>query len=97
MAGVIHVEEEALNSLKGALTEAGESYKSNVARLTNLINEITSGDIKGDPATDLLQKYQAKEDTLKKLAETIDEAEGYLGIQTKSFGSMIGDLKSGMK
>ena len=94
---VIHVEEEALNSLKNALATAGEEYKSNLSRLTNLINEVTSGDIQGDPAQDLLQKFQAKEDTLNKLAETIDEAEGYLGMQTTSFTNMIGDLKSGMK
>lgn len=94
---VIHVEEEALNALKNALATAGEEYKSSLSRLTNLINEITSGDIQGDPANDLLQKFQAKEDTLNKLAETIDEAEGYLGMQTTSFTNMIGDLKSGMK
>ena len=97
MGNVIHVDEESLNTLKNALTEAGESYKSNVVRLTSLINEITSGDIQGDPATDLLQKYQAKEDTLRKLGETIDEAEGYLGIKGRSFTGMMGDLKSGMK
>lgn len=94
---VIHVEEEALNALKNALATAGEEYKSSLSRLTNLINEITSGDIQGDPANDLLQKFQAKEDTLNKLAETIDEAEGYLGMQTTSFTNMIGDLKSGMQ
>lgn len=94
---VIHVEEEALNALKNALATAGEEYKSSLSRLTNLITEVTSGDIQGDPATDLLQKFQAKEDTLNKLAETIDEAEGYLGMQTTSFTNMIGDLKSGMK
>ena len=94
---VIHVEEEALNALKNALATAGEEYKSSLSRLTNLINEIISGDIQGDPANDLLQKFQAKEDTLNKLAETIDEAEGYLGMQTTSFTNMIGDLKSGMK
>lgn len=94
---VIHVDEEALNTLKNALLEAGESYKDNVVRLTRLIEEITSGDIQGDPANDLLQKYQAKEEVFRKLAETIDEAEGYLGLKTKSFTGMIGDLKSGMK
>lgn len=93
----IHVDEAALNDLKNALATAGESYKNNLARLTNLINEITSGDIQGDPATDLLQKFQAKEQTFNKLAETIDEAEGYMGMQTTKFGNMIGDLKSGMK
>ena len=49
----IHVEESALNDLRNALETAGEDYKSNLARLQNLINEITSGDIQGDPAKDL--------------------------------------------
>ena len=93
----IHVDEAALNSLKNALETAGQEYKSNLARLTNLIEEITSGDIQGDPANDLLAKFQAKQDTLNKLAQTIEEAEGYMGLQTTKFGTMISDLKAGMK
>ena len=77
---VIHVDEESLNTLKNALTTAGEEYKENVVRLTGLIDEITRGDIQGDPANELLLKYQAKEETFRKLAETIDEAEGYMGM-----------------
>lgn len=93
----IHVDEAALNALKNALETAGQEYKSSLARLTSLIEEITSGDIQGDPANDLLQKFQAKQDTLNKLTQTIEEAEGYMGLQTTKFGNMIGDLKSGMK
>ena len=95
--GTIHVDEAALADLRDALTTAGEDYKSDLARLTALIQEITSGDIQGDPANDLLQKYQAKQDTFNKLTQTIEEAEGYMGLQTTKFGNMIGDLKSGMK
>lgn len=97
MAGTIHVDEAALTDLRDALATAGEEYKSNLARLTALIQEITSGDIQGDPANDLLAKFNAKEETFKKLAQTIDEAQEYMGIQTQKFGSMISDLSSGMK
>ena len=93
----IHVDEAALNALKNALETAGQEYKSSLARLTNLIEEITSGDIQGDPANDLLQKFQAKQETFNNIAKTIEEAEGYMGLQTNKFGSMIGDLKAGMK
>ena len=95
--GTIHVDEAALADLRDALTTAGEDYKSDLARLTALIQEITSGDIQGDPANDLLAKYNAKEDTFKRLAGTIDEAQEYMGIQTQKFGSMISGLQSGMK
>ncbi len=94
---VIRVEEEGLNSLRSALADAGESYKTNLAKLTNLINEITSGDIQGDPANDLLAKYQEKEATLKKIAETIDEAMEYMGMKTTKFGNMVNSVKGGMK
>ena len=93
----IHVDEAALNSLKDALQTAGQDYKNSLARLTNLIEEITSGDIQGDPATDLLTKYQAKQETFNRLTQTIEEAENYMGMQTTKFGAMIGDLKSGMR
>ena len=97
MAGVIHVDEEALADLRNALETAGENYKSNLAKLQGLINEITRGDIQGDPATDLLNKFQAKEATFKALANTIDEAQEYMGMQKTKFTSMIGDLSSGMR
>ncbi len=93
----IHVEEAALQELRDSLASAGEDYKASLARLTALIEEITSGDIQGDPATDLLNKYNAKKESLQGLATTIDEAQEYMGIQTTKFGSMIGDLTSGMK
>lgn len=94
---MISVDEGALNDLKNAMATAGEEYKSCLSRLTNLINEITRGDIQGDPATDLLNKFQAKEAVFKGLAQTIDEAEEYMGLQTTKFTSMIGDLESGMR
>lgn len=93
----VHVEESALNDLRKALETAGESYKQNLSRLQNLINEITSGDIKGDPANDLLAKFQAKESTFKALQQTINEAEEYVGAQKTRFTSLISDLSSSMK
>ena len=92
----IHVEESALNDLRNALETAGEDYKNKLARLQSLINEITSGDIQGDPANDLLAKFQAKEDVFKGLAQTIDDAEEYMGMQKTNFNSLIEGLSSSM-
>ncbi len=93
----IHVEESALNDLRNALETAGTEYKNNYARLQNLISEITSGDIQGDPANDLLAKFQAKDETFKSLQQTIDEALEYMGAQKQAFTSMISELSSTMK
>lgn len=93
----IHVEEESLNNLRAALETAGEDYKQNLTRLQNLIDEITRGDIQGDPANDLLSKFQAKQTIFKALAEEIDKAEEAMGIKTAKFTSLISDLASSMK
>lgn len=95
--GTIHIDEASLTDLRDALGTAGEEYKSSLTRLRALINEITSGDIQGDPANDLLAKFNAKEETFNRLANTIDEAQQYMGMQTQKFSSMISDLQSGMK
>lgn len=93
----IKVDEQALQELREALATAGDDYKRNLARLTALIEQITNGDIKGDPAVDLRNKYEAKKDALNSLAKTIDEAQEYMGIKRSDFSSMIGNLQSGMK
>ncbi len=90
----IHVEEEGLVELRNALETAGEEYKENLARLTNLIEEITRGDIQGDVADDLLEKFRAKEDDFKSLQRVIDEVEEKVGAKGKDFTTMIEDLKN---
>lgn len=97
MPSIIKVDEGAINTLRNALETAGQEYKSNLARLTALIEEITSGDITGDPATDLLTKYQTKEAQFRNITRTIEEAEEYMGVKGTKFSNMIGELKSGMR
>lgn len=93
----IHVDEAALSDLRNALETAGKDYQRDYTRLKNLITEITRGDIQGDPATDLLNKFQAKEQTFEKISSTIDDAFEYMDIQKSSFTTLISDLASGMK
>ena len=63
----IHVDEAALSDLRNALETAGKDYQRDYVRLKNLISEITSGDIQGDPANDLLNKFQAKQETFESI------------------------------
>ena len=85
----IHVDEAALSDLRNALETAGKDYQRDYTRLKNLISEIT--------ATDLLNKFQAKEETFEKISTTIDDAFEYMDIQKSSFSTLISDLSSGMK
>ena len=93
----IHVEESGLNELRNALQTAGEDYKTELVKLTNLINEITNGDIKGDPADDLLEKFRAKEEDFNALATAIEKAQEAVGVKGTDFVNMIEDLKEQSK
>ena len=93
---IIKVNEESLNNLKNAIMNAGQEYKRNLASLINLIDEVASGDIQGDLADELVTKFRDKEDSLRGVLKTIEDAEDYMGLQTTKFGTMIGDVKSGM-
>ena len=97
MPSVIKVDENALQTLKKALETAGSEYKRNLAKLDNLIVQITQGDITGNPATDLLNKYKEKEGQLKKVLKTIEEAEEYVGVKNTKFNDMISGLSSSIR
>ena len=96
MNGAIHVEESALAELKDALNGAGEDYKANLAKLTNLIEQITSGNIQGPVAQDLLEKYEAKRELFNMVQQTIDEAKDYAGKQETTFINTMSDVISRM-
>lgn len=88
---------DSFDRLDEAMQTTGENYKRLLARLTNLINEITRGDIQGDPAIDLVNKFQAKEDIFKGLEQTINEAEEYIRQEKARFGAMMGNISDGMQ
>lgn len=94
---IIHVDEEELKILKTAIMTAGQDYKEYLVKLINLIDEITAGDIQGDLADDLKMKFEQKRTVFMNLKTVIEEAEGYMGLQVKKFGTMIEETKSSMK
>ena len=92
----VHVEEDALNEFKNALMTSGEEYERELARLTNLIDEITSGDIQGDAAEDLKAKFDAKKDDFNKITKVLEETKELLGMRTTDFTTMMEDIKKEM-
>ena len=94
---VIHVDAEELEKLKTAIMTAGQDYKEYLAKLTNLIDEITADDIQGDLADELKIKFEQKRTVFMNLKTVIEMAEGYMGLQVKKFGTMMEETKSSMK
>ena len=76
---------------------AKENYISELNRLSNLIDEITSGNIKGVLAEDLKNKYEAKIDTFNALKTSLENAGEYAQQKNVSFNNMISDVQSGMQ
>ena len=95
--GQISVSEEVLVNVINSMTAAVENYMENYKKLSNLMNEITNGDITGDPATQILNKYTAKEETFKQLYTSLEEANTYLQEQKNKFGTMMSSLESSFR
>lgn len=93
----VHVEEQALVRLKNVFGSAGEKYKSNYSRLSTLIREITSGHIKGNPADELLKKYEEKKDAFDQVYKMINSTQEYLSGRTGQFISDMDELMDDMQ
>ena len=91
----IIVSEGALNKLKNAIATAGKDYKENLARLRALMDEITNGDIQGDLATELMQKFQARKDDFDQIQKMINDAEDYMGMKGSQFNTTVSNIQSG--
>jgi len=93
----IKVDSEGLERFRKVLAEAGEQYKEELKNLERLVNEVVSGDIVGETAEDLRNKYLEKRRIFTALANIIDDAENYAGVQGRKFQSTISDITSGQR
>ena len=97
MNGSITASDEELQRVASAFENASNDYKTNFSKLSNLMDQITNGSIKGNLAEELRAKFEAKHDTFKALKETIDKAESYMEDEKTMFNNMISDESSGMR
>ena len=93
----ISVSDEVLVNVINSMTSAVENYMENYKKLDNLMNEITNGDITGDPATQILDKYNAKEETFKQLYNTLEEANSYMQEQKNKFANTMSSIESSLR
>ena len=91
----IVVSDSALAKLKQAIETAGKDYKENYAKLRGLMDEITNGDIQGDLATELMNKFLARKDDFEKIQKMLDDAEEYAGMKGSQFQTTTSNIMSG--
>lgn len=97
MSGQVVANESDIRTLKGALETAGAEYKTNYARLESLVQEITNGDITGDAANTLLNKFNEKKDMLDTVQKAVDDAEAFVQEQEQKFNNLMNGLMDGMR
>ena len=95
--GVIKVDEASLNAFRNSFKKAGDSYMTQLKGLTAFIEEVTKGHIQGDPAIQILNKYNEKKAVFKNILDIIDEGYGYMGLKTKDFSQTLSNIKGSMK
>ena len=94
---MIGADSATLKQLTQELEKYANEYQENYNKLTNLVNEIVAGDFTGDPATDFLNKYEAKRDMLTSVYQRLDEAMSYTHQKEGEFGQMIDNVEGTMK
>lgn len=93
----IHADEQSIGEVKEALLTSGEEYKNNLSRLTNLVQQITNGDIKGELADEFKKKFEEKEQMFTDLRNSIDDAEEEMGIKKTGLVTTITESQSDFK
>ncbi len=96
MSGRISVSDEELQNIINSLDEAAATYTTNLNKITGVIDQTTSGSIKGVVADDLKAKFEAKRDTFLKLKSTIEEAQSYLQKEKAGFNKTVEDTIANM-
>lgn len=97
MNGQIQADSASLAKLKEAFATAGKDYQNKLDQLTDLIGEITNGDIQGDPATQLKAKYEEKIANFDALRDAIKKAESHMEAEETEFKRVMTDLESIIK
>lgn len=93
---MVKANEQDIKAIADELFQKADDYKANLTKLTNLVEEITNGDIQGDLATDLLNKFQAKEETFKKLESELIKAEDAMKAKNEELRRVVEDTTSRM-
>lgn len=94
---IISADSESLATLKNAIGTAYDEYKYNLQRMRNLAEQIINGDIKGNLATEFINKFESHSGTLNALETTLDEAAQYMGLQTTKYDQLIENTQAGMR
>ncbi len=93
---VIQADSQAFNTVANALQTASDEYRTNLARLTSLIEQITRGDFRGTAAETFKQKFESKQDTFNNLKKTLDEIEHYMEDQNTKFNTTVSNVQDYM-
>ena len=77
MSNRVSVDSQDLSALETSLETAGSEFVENYKKLVVIMEDITNGNIKGELATTILEKFENKKPDLDKLKEEIETAREY--------------------
>lgn len=97
MDGVIQADSQSLRELTEAFATAGKDYQKKLEELGQLIEDITNGDIQGDPATQLKSKYEEKVASFNELRDALKKAEDHMNDEEAEFRDVMRKLEQDIK
>lgn len=94
---MLNINEDAFRQLQNNIETAADEYQTNYRRLANLMSEITRGDIQGEPADDLLKKFEEKKGDFEAISNEIDTILDYIKNKYDEFEITKSEVSGGFR
>ena len=96
MSGRVVANREDIAKLRAELDTAAGEYKANYTKLKAVVDQIKSGEFKGDPADAFVAYFDAQDPTFTGIQSEIDEAYGYIEEQEHKIVGLMDNLTADM-
>lgn len=97
MAGSVVGRQSEIEKLKQQLEQAGADFKSNYTKLDGLVQQITNGEFKGQPADTFKSQYESKKQIFDGIQKSIDEADSFVNEELTKFVNLTNSLMENMQ
>jgi len=89
---IIKSDSSSLETVRDQFEVNYNNYTTNYEKLTEIMNKISGGEIKGPVADAFKKQYEAKEDILQALKTTLDKAEGRMQEEKERLSGTINNM-----
>ncbi len=88
---------DPMMELRMKYIDNADSYRSNLKKLEQIMDVLTNSDIGGQPAKDLLTKYEDKKPQFDAITQALNTCDERMGKKIDGFKNLISEISGSMK